>query len=144
MSYYGGKTFIRKFSVHKSLLQIGEGDRFSAGEPALAYKLEDGSPVELTLHHSGVYVIGPVESDVVLVKIRGIYPDPSTFSNIEIVTVADSYNLAPNKYAVVLGGSLSHDSVTIDGEADIGLFEGEESGKVLTGAGRILVLDFTP
>lgn len=146
MSFYGNKTFVGYFSLHKTLLAAGNHYRYGAGKPLRVYKLSDKLEVEVQLTPNGVFVVDATEADCVSIQLAGINPSaPSTFENIELVDIADSYTLQAGKYAVALEGTfVCSDGVTYESEDDLHLIQSGENVKTLTGNGKVIVLNFTP
>lgn len=144
MSYYGNKTFVGYFSVHKTLLQEGKVHRFSAGKPLVAYKVTDGSEVEVALHASGVKVIDTTGAECVGVQLIGIRPgQPSVFDDIQLVSISESYQLEANKYLVILEGTAVCEDTTYDSSSDLQLILGGVTGKTLTGNCKVVVFSHT-
>lgn len=139
MSYYGHVTFRGFFSAAKQQLAADGSYRFGGVHGQIAYALADSSPVEVTLHHSGVNVINTTV-DTVTVALIGIKKEaPATFTDLTIVDVSDSYTVASDKYAVLLEGQLVVDGTTLDADSNLHKLD---PGTTATGSGKLLVFGF--
>ena len=140
MANYSSKAFDNKFGVFKKLLPGDSGsNRFGGFNAQLAYKLSDGSPVPVTLHHSGVNVV-VVDEDTVSVGLMAINKDvPSTFTDPTIVDVTGSYSVPGDKYAVVLDGAVDLNGTQLDGNTGLHKLD---PGATVTGNAKLVVFGF--
>ena len=139
MSYYGNKSFKNLFGVNKVLLNAGH-HRFGGAQGQFAYKLSDASPVDVTLHHSGVNIVD-AEEDIVSVVLLGLNPTtPAVFTDLELVIVSGSYTVPAGKYAVLLEGAVALGDVALNGDEDLHKLDPES---VVSGNGKLLVLTYS-
>ena len=136
MSFYGLKTLSGLCGVHKVKVDANTSQRFGGSHSELAYKLSDGSAVEIVTHHSGVKVVDAVDSDVVLIILMGLDKDTVPTINASLVAVDGSYNLASNTHGLVIEGLLN----SLDGETDIHHIAAAEGGVAVSGTGKLIAL----
>jgi hypothetical protein len=137
MSYYGHKSFKNLFGVGKTLLNAGH-HRFGGSQGQFAYKLSDTSPVDVTLHHSGVNIVN-AEEDTVSVILLG-NPTPAVFTDLELVIVSGSYTVPAGKYAVLLEGTVALGDVALNSNEDLHKLDPES---VVSGNGKLLVFTYS-
>ena len=139
MSYYGNKSFKNLFGVSKTLLNAGP-HRFGGAQGQFAYKLSDASPIDVTLHHSGVNIVN-AEEDTVSVILLGMNPTtPAVFTDLELVIVSGSYTVPAGKYALLLEGIVTLGDVALNGDEGLHKLDPES---VVSGSGKLLVFTFS-
>lgn len=145
MSYYGHKTFARKFSVVKQFIEAGTEYRFGGGTQSsiIVYNTVNNSIAPIDASSTVKIINAPSDANCILVILLGnLIPNTTvTFSDIEIVDVANTWNLPSSKTAVVMEGLMTAEegAVQINGDEELNYIEGGEAGKVLSGNCKLIV-----
>lgn len=135
---YVNTNFPGLFAIARHTLQSGR-HHFGGAHGQLAYKVSDGSPVDVVLHHSGVNVIEAAEETVTLI-LRGYNNDvAAVFANLAFVDVSGSHTLASDTHGVLVQGSLTLDGNLLDStERSHLLLPGSE----VSGTGKLVTFVF--
>jgi hypothetical protein len=139
MSFYGSRTNVKLYGIHKHLVEANTSYRFGGAHGLLAYKVSDGTAVAPVDHDSGVKIVVAEDSDVVAIVLMGLDLDaPATF-DAQVVAVDGSYTLPANTHAAIIEGTLN----SLDGETDIHFIQPAESEVAVSGTGKLVQLTFS-
>lgn len=139
---YVNTNFPGLFAIARHTLQAGH-HRFGGTHGQLAYKVSDGSPVDVVLHHNdvdaNVNIIDATEETVTLI-LRGYSNVAAVFANLAFVDVSGFHTLASDTHAVLVQGSLTLDGNLLDStERSHLLLPGSE----VSGTGKLVTFVFS-